>query len=81
MTKPKVHLIPVKRTGDLPKQSDKSAYTTSKFVPRKKRENEALVPSRDIWSQGTYDGHDLRPFEGRPGSMVAYSLPSHGDRT
>ncbi len=26
--------------------------------------------------RGTYDGRELRPFEGRPGSMQAFSLPS-----
>jgi hypothetical protein len=26
----------------------------------------------------TYDGAELRPFEGRPGAMDAYKLPSKG---
>lgn len=31
------------------------------------------------WSErGTYDGAELRPFEGRPGAMDAYALPSRG---
>ena len=25
-----------------------------------------------------YDGAELRPFDGRPGAMVAFSLPSRG---
>lgn len=28
----------------------------------------------------TYQGEDLRPFEGRPGAMDAYKLPSRGVR-
>ena len=27
---------------------------------------------------GDYDGKELRPFEGRPGAMDAFSLPSRG---
>lgn len=29
-------------------------------------------------SKGLYDGRELRPFEGRPGAMDAYRLPSRG---
>lgn len=29
-------------------------------------------------SKGLYDGAELRPYEGRPGAMVAFSLPSRG---
>lgn len=29
-------------------------------------------------SSGTYDGAELRPYEGRPGAMVAFGLPSRG---
>lgn len=29
-------------------------------------------------SKGLYDGRELRPFEGRPGAMDAYKLPSRG---
>ena len=28
--------------------------------------------------KGTYNGAELRPFDGRPGSMDAYKLPSRG---
>lgn len=32
-------------------------------------------------TSGTYDGAELRPFDGRPGSMDAYALPSRvGDK-
>lgn len=36
------------------------------------------VPSRitNSSSCGPYDGAELRPFDGRPGAMAAYSLPS-----
>lgn len=30
-------------------------------------------------SKDTYDGAELRPYEGRPGAMTAYSLPSLKD--
>ena len=29
-------------------------------------------------SKGLYDGRELRPFDGRPGAMDAYRLPSRG---
>ena len=51
------------------------------YVKRIKAKGEVGSAYRDIWTDGTYDGADLRPFEGRPGSMVAYSLPSRGVRT
>lgn len=43
-------------------------------------------PAAHAWQQpisnrsatGTYDGKELRPFEGRPGAMDAFNLPSRG---
>lgn len=32
--------------------------------------------SQHLRDPGTYDGAELRPFEGRPGAMDAYGLPS-----
>lgn len=32
----------------------------------------------DVMHGGTYDGADLRPFEGRAGALAAYALPSRG---
>lgn len=29
-------------------------------------------------TDGDYDGKELRPFDGRPGAMDAFSLPSRG---
>lgn len=42
---------------------------------------EADTPARSITSFGqteNYNGAELRPYTGRPGSMDAYSLPSKG---
>lgn len=42
---------------------------------------EADTPARTITSFGqptTYDGAELRPYTGRPGSMDAYALKSRG---
>lgn len=32
--------------------------------------------SQHLRDPGTYDGAELRPFEGRPGAMDAFALPS-----
>jgi len=48
------------------------------YKPRKKVENEAPPRSNNSWTEELYDGADLKPFEGRPGAMTAYSLPSKG---
>ena len=34
------------------------------------------APANDVFKRGTYEGKELRPFNGRPGSMDAYALPS-----
>lgn len=33
-------------------------------------------PIRNSNAKGSYDGKELAPFEGRPGAMDAYRLPS-----
>lgn len=38
----------------------------------------ATSPSEDLFVRATYDGRELRPFEGRAGAMDAYMLPSKG---
>jgi hypothetical protein len=45
-------------------------YTPHKTAP--------LVPAaaNDVFKRGVYEGKELRPFNGRPGSMDAYALPS-----
>lgn len=35
-------------------------------------------PINNRSARGTYDGKELRPFDGRPGAMEAFSLPSRG---
>lgn len=34
------------------------------------------VNNANMHTRGTYDGAELRPFDGRPGAMDAYHLPS-----
>lgn len=36
------------------------------------------APRTNSVMTGTYNGTELKPFEGRPGAMDAYSLPSKG---
>ena len=45
-------------------------YTPHKPAP--------LVPAaaNDMFKRGIYEGKELQPFTGRPGSMDAYALPS-----
>lgn len=44
-----------------------------------KPEGAATPPTwNTLRDPGTYNGAELRPFEGRPGSMDAYKLPSRG---
>jgi len=82
--KPKVHIVIGKNkqrvvlsnTANLAAKS-----TVSPFSIRKKLRNEALAQTRNIWTEELYLGEDLKPFEGRPGAMDAYSLPSLGVRT
>jgi len=40
------------------------------------KDAENLSGSRKNIPIGTYNGEDLRPFEGRPGAMDAYKIPS-----
>lgn len=51
---------------------------TSYAMP--KPEN-AAGPRNTAISRENYDGAELRPYDGRPGAMDAYSLPSKGFRT
>ena len=48
------------------------------YVPRERDPNEALPPWIDLFARPTYKGEDLRPFEGRPGALDAFKLPSRG---
>ena len=50
-----------------------STFNQGKFVkPVIKR----IVAESTLGKRGNYDGAELRPFDGRPGSMDAYALPS-----
>lgn len=45
-----------------------------------RRREQLATPVRicNSTSIGPYDGAELRPYEGRPGAMVAFGLPSRG---
>jgi len=45
-------------------------YTPHKPAPLVK------AAADDMFKRGVYEGKELRPFTGRPGSMDAYALPS-----
>lgn len=58
---------------------------TSILAPRQygpTQKNVAATPQHhritNAGSKGLYDGRELRPFDGRPGAMDAYRLPSRG---
>ena len=63
MTKPKTSILAPRHYGPI----QKIVITT----PESSRITNA-------GSKGLYDGRELRPFEGRPGAMDAYRLPSRG---
>ena len=46
--------------------------------PKKPTKLVAQELPRTWYQRGLYDGKELRPFEGRPGAMDAYNLPSRG---
>jgi hypothetical protein len=54
----------------------KPKYSTS-YPPgaAKKRDSSSWV------GRVLYDGKELRPYQGRPGAMDAFALPSRGFRT
>lgn len=39
------------------------------YTKRAKKPGETPMPFRDIWTKDHYDGADLKPFQGRPGSL------------
>ena len=53
------------------------------YKPRKRGTHEALPPSSDMFKRPVYEGTELRDYDGRPGAMNAYYLPSiiNGQRT
>lgn len=48
------------------------------YVPRERDPNEAHPRMIDLFAQPLYRGEDLRPYQGRPGALDAYKLPSRG---
>jgi len=62
--KPSTNLAPKEVRGSQP------------WVRRQRDLNEAQP--RIVVSEGTYDGAELRPYEGRPGAMDFKKCPSRG---
>lgn len=58
----------------------KKAISMAGYTPRQKLDNEARPSEDDLFQRPVYrtgDG-EPHPYVPRPGSMVAYSLPSRG---
>lgn len=51
------------------------------YLPRVRHPDEAPPRTVNIWDIEIYDGSDLKPFNGRQGSMDAFSIKSYGVRT
>ena len=61
----------------------KTKETLGLYVERQKRPGEVRAPENDLWQRDTYrtgDG-DYTAQVPRAGSLVAFSLPSKGNRT
>jgi hypothetical protein len=63
--------------------SREARQSMGKYVEREKQPGEVKAPDNDLWRRGTYrtgDG-DYTAQVPRAGSLVAFSLPSRGNRT
>ena len=63
--------------------SREARQSMGKYTEREKRKHEALAPENDLWKRSTYrtgDG-DYTAQVPRAGSLVAFSLPSRGNKT
>ena len=63
--------------------SREARQSMGKYVEREKQPGEAKAPENDLWNRSTYrtgDG-DYTAQVPRAGSLVAFSLPSKGNRT
>jgi hypothetical protein len=61
----------------------KTKETLGPYVERPKQVGEVKAPDNDLWRRGTYrtgDGDHTAQVP-REGSLVAFSLPSKGNRT
>ena len=76
-------LVRLEEAGKVSRKYEKSGLhpTVFSLVRRKKTEvtgTSIAQPWCISVMTGHYDGRELRPFDGRPGAMDAYSLPSRG---
>ena len=61
----------------------KTKAIMGEYVEREKQPGEVKAPENDLWQRGTYrtgDG-DYTAQVPRAGSLVAFSLPSRGNKT
>jgi hypothetical protein len=66
-----------------PALSKSTKQLVGKYVEREKLPGEVKAPENDLWQRGIYrtgDG-DYTSQVPRAGSLVAFSLPSRGNRT
>jgi hypothetical protein len=65
-----------------PKSGQLADIEIHRDTPFAKKESERIELDMSRICAGTttgnYDGRELRPFDGRPGAMTAYNLPSRG---
>ena len=58
--------------------SARKASRVAEFERRLAEVQANIDPIRNSNTGSSYDGAELRPFDGRPGAMDAYALPSLG---
>ena len=73
------HLHPMDYFND---KANASVRSKTPIIKRKRSTYEALPPTSTIWTKGSYKTGDgeVRQAQ-RPGSELAYTLPSRGYRT
>ena len=70
-------------SNTLSKEARKSIGALENYAPRAKQNGEAAAPENNLWQRGYYktgDG-DYTAQVPRAGSLVAFSLPSRGNKT
>jgi len=46
------------------------------MTPKQFKQSVPIAKPINVQERGTYDGKELRPYEGRPNAMDAFKLPS-----
>lgn len=76
-------LVSLEEAGKVSRKYEKSGVHPTVFSLIRRKKTEVTGTSiAQPWGisvmTGHYDGRELRPFDGRPGAMDAYALPSRG---